>query len=87
MFLASALIVCLAGAQDSTVIKNRRLERNQPVAKALEAAGVDGPTIDAVQGALQAAEFNFKKARAGDQLRLVFRKAASSSCSTTAAAC
>ena len=31
------------------------------------------PTVNALHGALTAAEFNFKKARPGDQLRLVFR--------------
>ncbi len=58
---------------DVTVVRNRRLERNQTVAKALSLAGLDETTLEAVQGALAAAEFNFKKARPGDQLRLVFR--------------
>jgi murein DD-endopeptidase MepM/ murein hydrolase activator NlpD len=64
-----ALTTTLADAQ----VKNRRLEKNQTVAKALEAAGLDNTTVGEVQGALMAAEFNFKKARPGDQLRLVFR--------------
>lgn len=55
------------------LVKNRRLERNQTVAKALYDAGLDEGTVNALHGALTAAEFNFKKARPGDQLRLVFR--------------
>jgi murein DD-endopeptidase MepM/ murein hydrolase activator NlpD len=61
-------------ANDSPVtIKNRRLEKNQTVARALFDAGLDEVTVNALHGALSAAEFNFKKARPGDQLRLVFR--------------
>lgn len=74
--LAVALAALLLTAPGGAVVKNRRLERNQTVAKALHAAGLDEATIDAVQGALSAAEFNFKKARAGDQLRLVWRDGA-----------
>ncbi|MFZ5443644.1 MAG: M23 family metallopeptidase [Myxococcota bacterium] len=55
------------------LVKNRRLEKNQTVAKALYDAGLDEATVNALHGALAAAEFNFKKARPGDQLRLVFR--------------
>lgn len=58
---------------DGVSIKNRRLERNQTVAKALYDAGLDEATVTALHGALTAAEFNFKKARPGDQLRFVFR--------------
>jgi murein DD-endopeptidase MepM/ murein hydrolase activator NlpD len=64
-----AMTTTLADAQ----VKNRRLEKNQTVAKALESAGLDDHTINEVQGALMAAEFNFKRARPGDQLRFVFR--------------
>src|SRR4051812_18015127 len=60
-------------AAEVTTVKNRRLERNQTVAKALYEAALDEATVSAVQGALKAAEFDFKKARPGDQLRLVFR--------------
>ena len=73
------LVVPLVGlllavtAQDSTVVKNRRLEKNQTVARAMFDAGLDDVTVNALHGALTAAEFNFKKARPGDQLRLVFR--------------
>jgi murein DD-endopeptidase MepM/ murein hydrolase activator NlpD len=60
-------------ASDVTVVKNRRLERNETVAKALHNLGLDEPTVDAVQGALKANGFDFKRARVGDQLRAVTR--------------
>src|ERR1043165_1160833 len=71
--IALLVSACLFGATDLTVVKNRRLEPKQNVAKVLFAAGLDEPTVDAVQGALKATGFDFKKARPGDQLRLVFR--------------
>ncbi|MDX2012770.1 MAG: M23 family metallopeptidase [Myxococcaceae bacterium] len=71
LFAAATLSLTLTA--DQAQVKNRRLEKNQTVAKALEAAGLDNATLSEVQGALMAAEFNFKRARAGDQLRLVFR--------------
>lgn len=71
--LFAAATLATAVTADSAQVKNRRLEKNQTVAKALEAAGLDNATVSEVQGALMAAEFNFKKARPGDQLRLVFR--------------
>lgn len=74
MILAVALVALLAGAQDPLVVKNRRLERNQTVAKALAEAGLDDGTVSAVQRALADADFNFKRARPGDQLRLVLRE-------------
>jgi hypothetical protein len=46
-----------------TVVKNRRLEHNETVAKALHNLGLDEPTVDAVQGALKANGFDFKRAR------------------------
>ena len=61
------------GVTDLTVVKNRRLEPKQNVAKALFSAGLDDATVDGVQGALKATGFDFKKARPGDQLRLVIR--------------
>ncbi len=70
--LALLAALALTTTPDAQV-KNRRLEKNQTVAKALETAGLDDSTIGEVQGALMAAEFNFKKARPGDQLRFVFR--------------
>lgn len=71
--LVVALVGLLLSAQDSTIIKNRRLDKNQTVAKALYDAGLDETTVTAVHGALSAAEFNFKRAHPGDQLHLVFR--------------
>lgn len=61
------------GAAPSTRVKNRRLERNQTVAKAMYEAGLDDATVTSLHGALSVADFNFRKARAGDQLRFVFR--------------
>lgn len=54
-------------------VHNRRLAKGQTVVKALYAAGLDSPTVTSLQGALEAAEFDFRKARTGDQLRFVFR--------------
>ncbi len=73
MLVAVALTGLLLSAQDSTRIKNRRLDKNQTVAAAMYAAGLDEGTVNSVHGALEAAEFNFRKARPGDQLRFVFR--------------
>jgi murein DD-endopeptidase MepM/ murein hydrolase activator NlpD len=72
--LALAALLCLVSSatEGTTVVKNRRLERNQTVLRALSLAGLDDPTVAAMQSALAGADFNFRKARAGDQLRLVF---------------
>jgi len=72
--LATVLALTATGFPvGSTVVKNRRLERNQTVTKALYDAQLDDATVEAVQGALKAVEFDFKRARPGDQLRFVFR--------------
>ena len=73
--LVVALVGLLFSAQEDSgaLVKNRRLDKNQTVAKALYEAGLDEPTVTALHGALTAAEFNFKKAHPGDQLRLEFR--------------
>lgn len=72
--MIALLVVALSlGGTELTVVKSRRLEPKQNVAKALYAAGLDDSTVDSVQGALKATGFDFKKARPGDQLRLVFR--------------
>ena len=73
MLAAVTLVALLSGATDTSVIKNRRLEKNQTVAKALYDVGLDELTVDALHGALKAAEFDFRKARPGDQLHLVFK--------------
>ncbi len=73
--LAPALVAALLTAAPSspqTRILNRRIERNQVLASALRAAGLDGAQTDRVVGALQGV-FDFRKSRVGDQLRLVFR--------------
>jgi hypothetical protein len=69
----AALVALVLAADASMLVKNRRLENNQTVAAALYAAGLDESTVNSVHGALDAADFNFKRARPGDQLRLVFR--------------
>lgn len=71
--LVAVLVASLDSPSTAATIKNRRLERNQTVAKALYDADLDEATVEAVQGALKAIQFDFKKARSGDQLRLVFR--------------
>ena len=73
--LAPALVAALLTAAPSshqTRILNRRVERNQVLATALRAAGLDGGQTDRVVAALQGV-FDFRKSRVGDQLRLVFR--------------
>ncbi len=60
-------------AASSYEVKNRRIDRNQTVAAAFYAAGLDDSTVNGVTGALRAAEFDFRRARASDQLRFVFR--------------
>ncbi len=57
----------------ATLVKNRRVDHNETVAKVLHSAGLDEATLDAVQGALKANGFDFRKARPGDQLRFVQR--------------
>ena len=71
--LCSLLLATTDLSSGVTVVKNRRLERNQTVAKALYDAGLDEQTVNALHGALTAAQFDLRKARPGDQLRLVLR--------------
>lgn len=71
--LLTLLALAAPQAPDVTVIKNRRVEKNQTVARVLYDAGLDDLTVDAVHGALAAAEFDFRKARPGDQLRFAFK--------------
>jgi len=73
--LAPALVAALLTAAPSSPqvkILNRRVARNQVLATALRASGLDGGQIDRVVAALQGV-FDFRKSRVGDQLRLVFR--------------
>ncbi len=69
--LTLALAVTLSASQ-MTVVSNRRVENNQTVAKALELVGLGGTEIEAIQSAMASADFDFRKARVGDQLRVVF---------------
>lgn len=71
--IALLVTALVSSGIDLTVVKNRRLESKQNVAKVLLSTGLDDSTVEAVQGALKATGFDFKKARPGDQLRLVFR--------------
>jgi len=59
--------------KDTTKIINRRLEPGQTVPQLLYQMGLDGVRVSALQGALTEAGFDFRKARAGDQIRLVFQ--------------
>jgi murein DD-endopeptidase MepM/ murein hydrolase activator NlpD len=56
----------------ATRIVNRRVERNQILARALRDAGLEGAQADAVISALEGV-FDVRKSREGDQLRLVYR--------------
>ncbi|HSP79724.1 MAG TPA: M23 family metallopeptidase [Myxococcaceae bacterium] len=54
------------------LIKNRRIEPNQPLAVALQAAELPPEQVQAVINALEGV-FDFTKSRVGDQFRLVIR--------------
>ena len=69
--LAAALLATAPTTSGIRVV-NRRIERNQILAKALRDAGLEGPQSDRVIAALDGV-FDFRKSRVGDQLRLVFR--------------
>jgi hypothetical protein len=56
----------------ATRIVNRRIERNQILARALRDAGLEGGQADTVLSALEGV-FDVRKSREGDQFRLVFR--------------
>ncbi len=67
-----AAVLAVALSSSSVTVKNRRLERDETVGKALTRTGLDDAANTQVQAALKAAGFDFKKARTGDQLRAVF---------------
>ncbi len=69
-FLLAALLALPSVA--ATRIVNRRVERNQILARALREAGLDGAQADVALSALEGV-FDVRKSREGDQLRLVFR--------------
>jgi murein DD-endopeptidase MepM/ murein hydrolase activator NlpD len=56
-------------------VKNRRIEPNQPLAAALQEAGLPTEQVGAVISALEGV-FDFRKSRVGDQFRLVMRDGA-----------
>jgi len=63
-------------AQGTTKIINRRLASGQTVPQLLYHMGLDSLHVNAMQDALSATGFDFRKARAGDQIRLVFKNEA-----------
>ncbi|MGO8970231.1 MAG: M23 family metallopeptidase [Myxococcaceae bacterium] len=67
--LVLALLLALPAAP-ATQIVNRRVERNQILARALRDAGLDGLQADRALSALEGV-FDVRKSREGDQLRLV----------------
>lgn len=75
MFALATLLPALlaAGPLEPMSVKSRRLEARQTLARALRSAGVESPELSAVQSALGGVGFDFRRARAGDQLRTVFR--------------
>jgi Peptidase family M23 len=73
-----ATLICLgaAAAPAATTrytVKNRRIEPNQPLAVALQDAGLPPEQVSAVVSALEGV-FDFRKSRVGDQFRLVMRQ-------------
>jgi murein DD-endopeptidase MepM/ murein hydrolase activator NlpD len=71
-FLAATLFLLPLASEARTTVQNRRIERNQTMARALYAAGLEGSHVEAVLSSLQTV-FDCRKSRAGDQLRLVYR--------------
>jgi hypothetical protein len=72
--LALLLAVTAASAAPTRyTVKNRRIEPNQPLAVALQGAGLPPEQVGAVVAALEGV-FDFRKSRVGDQFRLVLRE-------------
>lgn len=74
--LACALVLgtsSAAFAASPTVVLNRRIERDQTLAHALYGLALPGGQADAIIGALQGTDFDFRRVRPGDQLRVVTR--------------
>ncbi|MBX5484167.1 MAG: M23 family metallopeptidase [Myxococcaceae bacterium] len=57
----------------TTRILNRRIERDETLAHALYALQLSGNLADAIIGALQGTDFDFRRVRPGDQFRVVCR--------------
>ncbi|WNG34464.1 M23 family metallopeptidase [Archangium violaceum] len=74
-FLCLGLLFAAPFAEASTryIVKNRRIEPNQPLAVALEEAGLPPEQTTALIAALEGV-FDFRKSRVGDQFRLVIRE-------------
>ncbi len=71
--LAALLAAPLAAASSTHYeVKNRRIEPRQTLSEALHAAALPGEQVNAVISALEGV-FDFRKARVGDQFRLVIR--------------
>ncbi|HEX8539049.1 MAG TPA: M23 family peptidase, partial [Cystobacter sp.] len=60
-------------AKTTYSVRNRRIEPNQPLAVALQEAGLPPEQVSAVIAALEGV-FDFRKSRVGDQFRLVLRE-------------
>ncbi|PTL78604.1 peptidoglycan DD-metalloendopeptidase family protein [Vitiosangium sp. GDMCC 1.1324] len=73
-FLCLGLLFAAPFAEASTAytVKNRRIEPNQPLAAALQEAGLPPEQVGALISALEGV-FDFRKSRVGDQFRLVIR--------------
>lgn len=70
--LVALLLVSGSAFASQTVIKNRRIENGQTVAKALYDAGVESAQVDALINALSGV-FECRRSNVGDQLRLVMK--------------
>lgn len=71
LVLVSVALVSL-NAEAATRVLNRRLQNNQTLGAALHATGLPDAQVEAIIGALQGV-FDFRRARPGDQLRVVIR--------------
>ena len=67
-----ALLAAPAAAASSYTVKNRRIAPHQPLAQALQEAGLPPEQVSALISALEGV-FDFRKSRPGDQFRLVLR--------------
>src|SRR5262245_37796576 len=73
---AAAVLLPASAVAAPTRVINRRIERTDAnAAQALRAAGLTPEQVDAVVGALSG-EFDWRKARPGDQFRAVFQDGA-----------
>src|SRR5688572_2274609 len=72
LLAAAAVLASFDATATTTQILNRRLQPTQTVGSALHQAGLPDEQVEAIIGALTGV-FDFRKARAGDQLRIVLR--------------